>query len=220
MCNESCILFGAKSLSPAQVNGRKVLEVGSRGVGLRPLIVAWGAGEYCGVDARPGPSVDRVLRVEDLAVKLGPDQFDMVISTEMLEHVEDWQSAIANIKQVCRRDGLILITTRSPGFRIHGAPADFWRFTPDDMRTIFSDCDILALESDPQDPGVFILARNSRKRGSDPPAGIKIYSVITRRPEAKVPESERRSLGYRIRLGIAAARDILEYLSKTVFTAL
>lgn len=61
-----------------------------------------------------------------------PDaSFDYVLSDQVLEHVEgDPYQAISECHRVLRRGGIALHTTCfiNP---IHGAPKDFWRFTPD-----------------------------------------------------------------------------------------
>jgi len=216
VCSESCILFGARTLSPGDVLQKSILEVGARGVGLKPLIVSWRPKEYIGVDIRAGPNVDSVVPAAHLVERFGPDRFDLVISTEMLEHIADWRTAIRNMKQVCRPGGLILITTRSPGYRLHGAPDDYWRFTPEDMRTIFSDSEILAVESDPQDPGVFVLARKQEKVPVDPMLSVRVRSIISGRPESEVPRRAMRSVRYRSRLVLVKVRDIVDYLSQRV----
>jgi len=82
-----------------------------------------------------------------------------VISTEMLEHVEDWRPIVEQLKILVKPKGLLLITTRSPGFPYHPYPIDVWRYTLEDFRNIFSDMEILAVCSDWQVPGVFIKAR-------------------------------------------------------------
>lgn len=160
MCHESCINF-VKTLAVNDIEGKRVLDVGSYDVNgsAREHIETSGCAEYIGIDMREGPGVDEVCDVKNLVERFGSDSFDIVISTEMLEHVEKWQAAISNMKQVCKPGGLIMITTRSKGFSRHDYPGDYWRFEIEDMRAIFADCNIISLQSDPQVPGVFILAK-------------------------------------------------------------
>ncbi len=160
MCHTSCLVF-ANELIISDVAGKRVLEVGSYDVNgsVRDGIEMLGCAEYVGVDMRDGPGVDVVCDAVNLVERFGVESFDIIISTEMMEHVEHWRAAISNIKRVCKRGGLILITTRSRGFPKHDYPGDFWRFEVNDMKTIFADCERLKLQKDPQDPGVFLLAR-------------------------------------------------------------
>ena len=55
--------------------------------------------------------------------------------------------------------GVLLITTRSPGFKYHGYPFDYWRYTPEDMTRLLRDFEIEDLQNDPLAPGVFVKAR-------------------------------------------------------------
>lgn len=158
MCNESCILFVARSLDAQAVQGRTVLELGAKGFGARPLLKSWQPAEYVGVDLTPGPGVDLVCSAEDLTSVFSADHFDVVLSTEMLEHVRDWKKVLAAIKAVCRPGGIVVLTTRSLGYPFHAAPHDYWRFEVSDMRRIFSDFERVAVESDRQEPGVFVSA--------------------------------------------------------------
>jgi len=48
-----------------------------------------------------------VLPAEKLVEYFGPESFDVVISTELLEHVQNWRLAINNMKSVLKRDGYI-----------------------------------------------------------------------------------------------------------------
>lgn len=160
MCSLSCLDFGARHLTDRDVQGKAVLEVGARNVNgsLRDLVLALGPSRYTGLDMVPGPGVDRIGLVEDLEATFGRESADLVISTEMLEHVPDWRSAITNLKRVVRPGGSLLITTRSQGFPYHEYPGDFWRFEVEDFARIFADFRIAALERDPVDPGVFLKA--------------------------------------------------------------
>ena len=140
-----------------------VLEVGSFDVngGLRREIVQHEPTRFIGTDMRAGPGVDLMVPAAKLVETFVAASFDAVISTEMLEHCEDWRAAIRNMKDVLRPYGLIYLTTRSVGFPPHDFPADYWRFSIDQMRAIFADFDIQVLinDPDPGSPGVFVKAR-------------------------------------------------------------
>jgi len=178
-----CILFGFRMLKSPDVASKRVLEVGSRDVNgsLRPIVEALQPSEYIGVDMEPGAGVDRVCEVEQLVETFGEEAFDIVISTEMLEHVRDWRGAVSNLKRVCRRNGMIIISTRSIGFSYHAYPFDFWRYEPEDIRTIFSDMQLIALERDaPESPGVMAKIRKPSQFWENELSSICLYSLIDR----------------------------------------
>jgi SAM-dependent methyltransferase len=160
VCNAQCISFVESAVSKADVEGRDVLEVGAFDVNgtPRPYLESLGPKRYLGVDISEGPGVDEVCDAEDLVATYGEASFDLVVTTEMLEHVRDWKTVVDNIKRVTRPGGLIVVTTRSRGFALHGFPHDHWRYEPEDMRAIFADCTIERLERDIT-PGIFVAAR-------------------------------------------------------------
>ena len=106
---------------------RTVLEVGSYDVNgsVRSLIEPY-AVEYVGCDIREGPGVDVVCDAAE-ADRLG--SFNLVVSTEMLEHAEDWREALRGMVRATKLGGNILLTTRGPGAGRHEHPEDYWRFT-------------------------------------------------------------------------------------------
>lgn len=158
--HESCLEFGASHLTAQEVRGKRVLEVGAFDVNgsLRPYVQSLAPQEYVGTDLRSGPGVDVVCAGEQVCARFGEERFDVVICTETLEHVEDWRAVISALKRVLAPGGVLLLTARGPGYPRHDYPGDHWRFTPEDMRTIFADFRILALEPDPQVPGVLLKA--------------------------------------------------------------
>lgn len=160
MCHTSCLNFGRDHLTPQNVKGMDVLEVGSYNVNgsLRDYVTTLDPARYLGLDVEQGPGVDEIGNVEELEERFGTEAFDVVICTEMLEHVPDWKFAITNLKRVVRKGGTLLITTRSKGFGYHGFPGDYWRFEVGDFTTIFQDFEIDALIPDPEAAGVFIKA--------------------------------------------------------------
>jgi SAM-dependent methyltransferase len=182
MCIQSCIDFTKDALNHADVNGKAVLEVGAFDVNgtVRGLVDGMEPMTYLGVDIEGGPGVDEICDVGDLVARYGSGSFDVVITTEMLEHVRDWRSAIENLKGVVRPGGTLIATTRSPGFKYHGYPADYWRYTKDDMEVLFTDFTIERLEDDPLAPGVFVKARRPLVATKAAPelADHMLYTVI------------------------------------------
>jgi len=88
-----------------------------------------------------GKYVDVVLPAKRLVGCFGPEPFDVVISTEVMEHVFDWRLIINNIKSVLKRGGFIYLTTRSRDFPYHAHPHDHWCYETSDMVGIFRDFD-------------------------------------------------------------------------------
>lgn len=153
--------FSYGALQAMEVAGKDVLEVGSLNVNgtIRPMVEARHPRQYLGVDVVSGPGVDAVVDVENLTSTFGEESFDVVISTEMMEHTADWQAAIINMVEVLRPGGVLLITTRSPGFAYHHPP-DRWRYTQQAFSEIIHGVglDPAVIMDDPEYPGVFVKA--------------------------------------------------------------
>lgn len=159
--HQSVLDFLGRCLPESDLVGRSVLEVGSYDVNGSPRDVLdfRRAKKYVGVDIAPGPGVDLVCASSGLVGQFGLNTFDTVISTEMLEHVDDWRVAVSQMKRVLCPGGLLIVTTRSPGFPYHPHPVDYWRFTLAHFRAMFKDLKILELASDlPGSPGVLMSA--------------------------------------------------------------
>ena len=159
--HESVMQFLRDEILGSEISGQRVLEVGSYDVNGSPrkVLIPMNPAEYVGVDQGPGPGVDVVLDAGKIVQHFGPGSFDVVVSTEMLEHALDWRTAVTVMKRVLRPDGLLILTTRGPGMPYHGFPDDHWRFTQGLMVDIFGDMKIYTLRSDPQLPGVLLKAR-------------------------------------------------------------
>lgn len=219
MCNPACIDFARKHLKSGEVRDRAVLEVGSLDVNgsLRSVVEQMGPASYVGIDVTPGPGVDEVCDARDALERYGPQTFDVVISTELLEHVRDWRDVVHGFKRMLRPGGALLVTTRSRGHPYHGYPADFWRYETEDLRQIFSDLDIEALEEDPLEVGVFLKARKPHAFQENALDAIALYSMITKKRTTTISRwrtflfrlnigSRRRSAHVRYRIGDALMR--------------
>lgn len=151
MCNARIITFAVLNLSKKEIEHKRILEVGSLDVigSVRPVIERLNPKEYIGIDIEHGKGVDIVCDAQDLAHIFGENSFDVVVCTEVLEHIKDWRKAISNIKRVCRHHGIIFLTTKMPKFVYHAYPDDYWRFSERDFCEIFGDCQIKLLETYP-----------------------------------------------------------------------
>jgi len=188
--NVSVLEFFIENTKSDEFEGKRVIEVGSKYVNgsVRPLIEKFlKPKEYIGVDLEEGKFVDVVLDAEKLVDHFGKESFDIVVSTELLEHVTNWRSVINNMKEILKKDGYIYITTRSKGFPYHAYPYDFWRYEVDDMKKIFEDFEIIKIESDLETPGVFLKAKkpNNYSKPVDL-SNINLYSIVLGKRTQKV----------------------------------
>ena len=89
----------------------RILECGSLNVNgsIQPLFKYE---EYVGVDWIPGKGVSRVCLVHEYRDK--PDgYFDLVISTEMLEHDPYWQKSLRRMTELLKEKGNLILTWAS-----------------------------------------------------------------------------------------------------------
>lgn len=109
----------------------RVLELGSRNINGSVRHLFAGASEYVGVDPVDGPDVDIV---GDGATITVPGMFDVVVCTEVLEHVDD-ATAFGIIWNAWRHlcsGGVFVMTCAGPGRHPHSAidenPIRPWEF--------------------------------------------------------------------------------------------
>lgn len=114
-CEEIC------RRSPFFFTGKKVLEVGSLNINGSVRQLFEDDCEYLGIDLGPGPGVDRVIHVT--SSEMQTEQFDVVASTEALEHDRDWHASLVRMAFMVKPGGLLLITCATDGRPEHGTAA-------------------------------------------------------------------------------------------------
>lgn len=124
-----------------------------------------------------GKFVDVVLDAERLVNHFAANVFDVVICCEMVEYVENWQLIFANLKRVLKPTGLMLLTTVMPGFPFHEFPSDYWRYERSDMNKIFSDFQVLTIETDSDIHGIYVKALKPEIWQPNNLDGIQLYSM-------------------------------------------
>ena len=192
MCNNDCISFVSSEVQPPHVTGLDVLEVGARDVNgtVRPWIEAMKPRNYTGVDISDGPGVDMLCDADDLLDKFEECSVDLLVSTELMEHVRNWRTVLSNFKRLLRPGGHLMITTRSIGFHYHGFPYDFWRYESSDMEHLFSDFEIVTLRKDRQHKGIFVYARKPENFEEVDLSEYRLYSVVARRRVVEISERD------------------------------
>jgi SAM-dependent methyltransferase len=114
-----------KQKYPEYFTGVKVLDCGSLDINGNNRI-HFHISDYLGIDLHQGRNVDRVCRVHEF--KGG--NFDVVISTEMLEHDKFWKESLAAMYSLLRDDGLLVITAATTGREEHGTYRHHWDASP------------------------------------------------------------------------------------------
>jgi len=158
--HESVLTWGTSVLTEELIKDKDVLEVGSYNVNgsLREHIESLKPKSYIGSDIEEGPGVDVVHSITEPWPE-NREKFDVIVTTEMFEHVEDWRRALFEITELLKPNGVLLITTRSEGFFYHPYPDDFWRYTFQDFNYLLGSWLWIDAQNDPEAPGIFILVR-------------------------------------------------------------
>ena len=79
-------------------------------------------------------------------VLLPDGAFDLIVCTEVLEHVLQPFAAVNELRRLLKAGGLAFVTVPF-NFRIHGPLPDCWRFTEHGLRALFKDWGIVELEA-------------------------------------------------------------------------
>jgi SAM-dependent methyltransferase len=107
-----------------------------------------------GLDLRHSPGIAVVGDAR--ALPFHNDVFDVVLCTEMLEHVPEPQAAIDEMWRVLRPGGLLVLTTRFL-FPIHDAPHDYFRFTKYGLRHLLRRFEVVQLQEETDSVGTLAV---------------------------------------------------------------
>ena len=88
---------------------------------------------YVGVDRRRGEYVDVIGDVQQLPFR--DDLFDVVVCTQVIEHIPHPQTLVNEIHRVLKCGGLLILSTHGV-WPVHAAPNDFWRWTDFGLRRL------------------------------------------------------------------------------------
>ncbi len=120
-----------------------VFDYGCGGAPYRQLFAA--CKSYVKADVIPGPMVDRLLRADGLTTE-APESYDVVISTQVLEHVKEPELYLRECHRILRPGGQVVVTTHGM-IQEHGCPYDFQRWTSSGLEELISRTGFAVLES-------------------------------------------------------------------------
>jgi len=130
-----------KKLSPAFEGD--VFDYGCGGAPYRHLFAR--CRSYVRADVNPVPGVERLLN-EDGSTQEAPGRYDLVLSTQVLEHVRRPAQYLQECHRLLRPGGRVLITTHGM-IEEHACPDDFQRWTARGLEELVASSGFRVLES-------------------------------------------------------------------------
>jgi SAM-dependent methyltransferase len=161
-----------KANLPKELDGLRVAEVGSYDVNGSPRGLFSAAKSYTGYDVRPGPGVDEV---KDVSAWTAAPRFDVVVSTETLEHAPDPRALLEGMSRALKPGGSLILTAAAPERTPHaqdgtskGPPAGepYQNIAPDDLRAWLRSAGlrVVTVEHHPRRGDVYALAKKPQAK--------------------------------------------------------
>jgi len=98
------------------------------------------------IEARPGIKVDIIADAHDLS-QIESESFDVVLCTEVLEHLHTPKKAISEFERVLKKGGMLILSTRFI-FPLHDTPHDYYRYTKYGLQHLLKNFEILELKEE------------------------------------------------------------------------
>ncbi len=140
--HRNSVLMFRKYLQPLFSGGQRVLEIGpDKCPSTFELMVAEPTIRWETLDLRERPGLTYVLNGDD-RFPIEDDSFDVVFSSQVIEHVRKPWLWLRELARVCRPGGHVL-TINPVSWPYHEAPVDCWRIYPEGMRALHEDAGLL-----------------------------------------------------------------------------
>lgn len=133
------LLLKIQEFSRADFSQKKILDVGC---GEKPYQKLFNALSYTGIDVKGGGHNDKYKQVDlffdGINIPFPDNSFDVVICTEVFEHVTDPEKLLKEISRVLNTGGQIYFTIPFT-WNEHSIPYDFRRYTRYGLQKIFKE---------------------------------------------------------------------------------
>jgi SAM-dependent methyltransferase len=161
-----------KQLLTIGISNKRLLEIGSldvnsseQGLSLRALCES--AADYIGIDEQIGLGVDVVVSACDYN---GKGRFDLVISTEALEHTPHPEEIIECAWRALKPGGALLLTAAGPERQPHNCDGTAWagaehyaNINPDQLSVWLADWEVAEVLHNPGAGDVYARAVKPKK---------------------------------------------------------
>ncbi len=130
----------AKHVAPLRetASSREVMAVdlGCGTLPYQPLFTPF-VSRYLGADLPENPQAELSINATTGQVDIEGESADLIISTQVLEHVESPNAYLTEAHRICRPGGLLMLSTH--GFwPYHPDPTDYWRWTADGLTKLLA----------------------------------------------------------------------------------
>jgi len=128
------------------ING-KVLDIGSGTSQYKKFFIN-NIDEYIALDNEETNQVmfptskEKFISGDIKRLPFNNDSFDTVLLTQVLEHIDDTNLAMQEVKRVLKVDGILIISVPFI-YQSHAVPYDFYRFSEYGLKKILNDFEIL-----------------------------------------------------------------------------
>jgi SAM-dependent methyltransferase len=137
---------GIENVVQRYLTGRKKQTLVDYGCGTKPYepIFSPYVSEYLGLDIEDSEHVDHVLS-EDGTSSLPDNTADVVLSSQVLEHVPNPELYLNEVHRILKKDGLLILSTH--GHMIYyPVPKDYWRWTHEGLRKTLAGANLAVKE--------------------------------------------------------------------------
>jgi SAM-dependent methyltransferase len=120
----------------------KLLDYGCGDMPYKPLF--GNNVEYLAYDFIDNPKATKFLNSSNTTNEI-KSSYDIVLSSQVLEHVDNPSVYLNEIFRVLKQDGILLLSTHG-NWMYHPSPKDFWRWTSEGLIKLINDHDFEVIE--------------------------------------------------------------------------
>lgn len=194
-------------ISVAIQRGGNALDVGCGEQPFRRRIVAGGMA-YHSVDIvqnRAG-TVDYIASLSSpFPTEIMKPEFELILCTEVLEHVAEWHQAFANLAGALAKGGRLIVTCPHV-YPLHEEPHDYWRPTPYALRYFASRAGLVEVSSERAGNGWDVLGTVLADTHAQPASRRMINKVLARIVNIALAAARRATVSARLkeRVGLSS----------------
>jgi SAM-dependent methyltransferase len=140
--------FARYRYAASQVKGKRVLDAGCGMAYGSALLREAGAASVVGIDIATSvldavrddmPDGVELCAGDVTSLDLPDDSFDVVVCFELIEHVEQQDRAVAELRRVLTADGLLIISSPNRKAYVPGNPYHVHEYEPEELRAALSE---------------------------------------------------------------------------------